>query len=60
MSLIVQPTSITYNLDGKHLEAGLKRQEGNHPSLGPAALGLPPSNFLGQESDLAGRWVVGF
>lgn len=60
MSLIVQPTSTTYDLDGKHLEAGLQRLERNHPSLGPTAFWLPPLNSLGQKSDLAGRRVVCF
>lgn len=40
MFLIIQPTSTTYDLDGKLLEAGLQRQERNHPR--PV---LQPSGF---------------
>lgn len=60
MSLIEQPASITCNLNGKDLEAGLQRQEEQHPTLDPAALWLPSLSSLGQERDLAGRWVVCF
>ena len=60
MFLIIQPTSTTYDLDGKLLEAGLQRQERNHPRPGPTALWLLPLSSLGQESDLAGRRVVCF
>lgn len=61
MSLIVQPTSITYNPDGKHVEAGLQRQERITQAwvlLCPTARQLPPLSSLRRERDLAGRWVV--
>lgn len=60
MSLIVQPTSLTHALDGKHLEAGLQKWEGKHPPLSPAALWLPSLSSLGQDNDLAGRWAACF
>lgn len=58
LSLASQHTSITWDLAVKDLGAGLQGQAGYYPTLGPAILYLPALCFLGQASDLAGRWVA--